>query len=335
MELIDRVTHRLKLRDLRLLDAVVRSKSIARAAAQLNLTQPAVSKALSELEHMLGVRLVDRSRQGVEPTPYGRALLKSGVAMFDDLRQGVREIEFLSDPAAGDVRIAATEPIAAGVLPIIVTHLARQYPRISIYVTQSPIAVLEYRTPQYRDLHERNVDLVLGPIVRPFAEDDLEAELLFEEKPVVVAGIRNRWVRRRKVELANLIDEPWCIAPPDTLVGSRCVEAFRACGLDVPKRTVLATSIQLYCGLLATERFLTILPDSLLRFSGKRLGIKALPIGLAVPPRLVGIVTLKNRTISSAAQLFIQTAREVTKPLVKVRYSVTTAQRTEPAAATG
>jgi DNA-binding transcriptional LysR family regulator len=268
---------------------------------------------------MLGVRLIDRSRQGIEPTPYGRALLKSGVAIFDDLRQGIREIEFLSDPASGDVRISATEPIAAGVLAIIVARLTRQYPRISIYVTQSPIAVLEYRTPQYRDLRERNVDVVLGPIVRPFAEDDLEAELLFEERPVVAAGTRSQWAHRRKVELGELIDELWCMAPPDTLVGSRCVEAFRASGLDVPKRTVLTTSIQLYNGLLATERFLSILPDSLLQFSGKRFGIKALPIELSVPPRLIGIVTLRNRTISTAARMFIQTAREITGQLAKSR----------------
>jgi DNA-binding transcriptional LysR family regulator len=317
MALIDRVAHRLKLRDLRLLDAVVRSKSIAKAAVQLNLTQPAVSKALSELEHMLGVRLVDRGRQGAEPTPYGRALLKCGVTIFDDLRQGVREIEFLSDPAAGDVRIAVTEPIAAGVLPIIVARIARQYPRISIYVAQSPVAVLEHRTPQYRDLRERNVDLVLGPFAKPFAEDGLEAELLFEEKPVVVAGIRSRWARRRKVALADLKDEPWCIPPPDTLVGARFEEAFRAVGLDVPNRKVLASSIQLNIGLLATEHFLTILPDSLLWFSGKRLGIKALPIKLSVPPRSIGIVTLRNRTINAAARIFIQTAQEVTRPLTK------------------
>jgi DNA-binding transcriptional LysR family regulator len=318
MELIDRVAQRLKLRDLRLLDAVVRSKSMAKAAAQLNVTQPAVSKAISEMEHMLGVRLLDRSRQGIEPTSYGRALLKSGVAIFDDLRQGVREIEFLSDPTSGDVRIAATEPIAAGLLPAIVGGLSRDYPRISIYVTQTPVAVLEHRTPQYQDLRERNVDLVLGPIVKPFAEDDLQAELLFEERPRVVAGARSKWVRRRrKVELAELADEPWCMAPPDTLVGSRCVEAFRAVGLSVPKRTVLTTSIQLFNGLLATERFLSILPDSLLLFSGKRFGIKALPIALAVPPRLMGVVTLKNRTVSAAAQLFIQTAREVTRSLAK------------------
>jgi DNA-binding transcriptional LysR family regulator len=330
MELIDRVAHRLKLRDLRLLDSVVRSKSLAKAAVQLNLTQPAVSKALSELEHMLGVRLVDRNRQGVEPTPYGQALLRSGVAIFDDLRQGIREIEFLSDPAAGDVRIAVTEPIAAGVLPIIVGRIARQYPRISIYVAQSPVAVLEHRTPQYRDLRERNVDLVLGPFEKPFAEDGLEAELLFEEKPVVVAGIRSRWARRRKVALADLEDERWCTPPPDTLVGARFVEAFHAVGLDVPNRKVLTSSIQLYIGLLATEHFLTILPDSLLWFSGKRLGIKALPIKVSVPPRSIGIVTLKNRTINPAARLFIQMAKEVTRLLTKAKPAARSALLAEP-----
>src|SRR5918999_6602909 len=95
MALIDRVAHRLKLRDLRLLDAVVQWKSMAKAAAHLNLTQPAVSKAISELEHTLGVRLVDRSRQGVEPTAHGQALIKRGIVIFDELRQGVSEFESL------------------------------------------------------------------------------------------------------------------------------------------------------------------------------------------------------------------------------------------------
>jgi DNA-binding transcriptional LysR family regulator len=250
------------------------------------------------------------------------------VAIFDELRQGVREIEFLSDPSAGDVRIAASEPMAAGILPTIVARLTRQYPRMSIYVTQSPIAVLEHRTPRYRDLRERNVDLVLGEVVGPFTEDDLEVERLFADKSVVVAGVRSRWTHRRKLQLADLVDEQWCISPPDTLVGSRGVEAFRASRLNVPARTVLSSSVQLYNGLLATGRFLAILPDSLARISGERLGIKALPIELLVPPRLIGIVTLKNRTISPAARLFIQTAREVTKPLAKVQHPVATTQPT-------
>jgi DNA-binding transcriptional LysR family regulator len=319
MELIDRVAHRLKLRDFRVLDAVAKSKSMRRAANQLHVTQPAVSKMISELEHMLGVRLFDRSRQGIEPTPYGLALLKSGVAIFDDLRQGLREVEFLSDPASGEVRIAASEPMAAGVLPAIVARLFKRYPRISIYMAQTPIAVLEHRTPQYRDLRDRNVDLILGPIVKPFIEDELAMEHLFDEKSVVAAGVRSHWARSRKLKLADLIDEPWCMPPPDTLVGSRFIEGFRASGLDVPRRKVVSGSIQLYLALLATERFLTIVPDSLLRFSGERFGIKALPINLSVPPRPIGLVTLKSRTMGPGARLFAQTAREVTKTLGKQR----------------
>ena len=117
MALIDRVAHRLKLRDLRLLQAVVQWQSMAKAAAHLNLTQPAVSKAISELEYTLGVRLLDRSRQGIEPTAHGRALIKRGIAIFDELRQGVSEIEYLSDPTAGEVRVAASIVMAAGILP--------------------------------------------------------------------------------------------------------------------------------------------------------------------------------------------------------------------------
>jgi DNA-binding transcriptional LysR family regulator len=304
----DRVAHRLKLRDLRLLDAVVRSKSMARAAGQLNLTSPAVSKAISELEHMLGARLVDRSRQGIEPTPQGRALLKRGAAIFDELRQGVAEIESLSDPTAGEVRVATSEPVAAGLLPNVIGGLSRKYPRISIYVTQSPIAVLQHRTPQYPELRERTVDLVFGPIVTPFPNDGLDREFLFEDHLVVAAGTQNRSGRRRTLALADLTDQPWCLPPLDSLVGLRCVEAFRARGLEVPRRTVIAMSMQLQMGLVRTQNFLTMFPDSLVRFG--RFSIKALPINLPVEPRLIGIVTLKNRALSPAAQLFVQTVRD-------------------------
>jgi molybdate transport repressor ModE-like protein len=155
MDLVDRVAHRLKLRDLRLLDTVVRWGSMAKAAHQLNLSQPAISKAIAEMEHVLGVRLVDRGRQGVEPTPHGLALLKRGVAIYDELRQGVAEIEHLSDPTAGEVRIAAPEPMSAGLLAVLIAQFTRKYPRASVYVAQTPVASLQFRTPRYADLRGR------------------------------------------------------------------------------------------------------------------------------------------------------------------------------------
>jgi DNA-binding transcriptional LysR family regulator len=319
MSTIDRVAHRLKLRDLRLLDAVVRARSMARAAAQLNLTQPAVSKAVSELEHTLGVRLLDRSRQGIEPTPHGRALLKRGAAIFDELRQGVSELESLSDPTAGEVRVATSEPMAAGPLPVVIGRLSRHHPRLAIYVSQSPIAMLQQIVPQYADLRERKVDLVFGPVVRRAADDDLETEILFEDDLHVVAHVRHPCQRRRRVTLGDLVDEPWCLPALDSLVGLRCVEAFRLSGLDVPRRTVTSVSMQLQMGLVTTQNYLTMYPSSLVRFGGQRFAISSLPIKLAVEPRLIGIITLKNRTISPAAQLFVQAVREAAKPMAKPR----------------
>ena len=97
MQWTDRIGRRLKLRDLHILMAVAQSGSMVRAAQILAISQPVVSKAIADLEHAVGVRLLDRGPHGVEPTMYGRALLDSGVAVFDDLRRGVKQIEFLAD----------------------------------------------------------------------------------------------------------------------------------------------------------------------------------------------------------------------------------------------
>src|ERR1700704_3221794 len=88
----ERVGRRLKLRDLRILMTVVECGTMGKAAERLAISQPVVSKAIADMEHALGVRLLDRSQRGVEPTPYGRALIKRGVVIFDMLRLGIYEI---------------------------------------------------------------------------------------------------------------------------------------------------------------------------------------------------------------------------------------------------
>src|SRR5437868_10431245 len=85
MQLSDRIGSRMKLQDLHVLMTVVQAGSMGKAAQILNTTQPNISRSIGELEHALGVRLLDRHRQGIEPTEYGRALLDCGMAVFDDL----------------------------------------------------------------------------------------------------------------------------------------------------------------------------------------------------------------------------------------------------------
>jgi DNA-binding transcriptional LysR family regulator len=132
-----RIGRRVRLRDLHILFAVVQQGSMAKAGAQLGMSQSAVSQAIAAIEHALRVPLLDRTSKGVTPTIYGSALLRRGSAAFDELRLGVQEIETLADPASGDVRIAAAESSAA-ILPPVIERLAQRYPRIKLVVLDAP-----------------------------------------------------------------------------------------------------------------------------------------------------------------------------------------------------
>lgn len=302
-----RIGRRLRLRDLHILFAVVQWGSMAKAASHLAMSQPAVSEAIASLEDALRVRLLDRSTRGIEPTLYARALLKRGNVVFDELRQGVRDIEFLSDPTAGEVRIAMGEMLVAGLLTAVIDRLSRRHPQIVVRVVQSNAPTLEFR-----ELQERNVDLALARIPGAFVADDLDIEILFDDPQRVVVGARSRWARRRQVALSELVNEPW-ILPPNQVVSALIAESFKAHGLEVPRERVSASSILLRNHLLATGRFLGVLADSALRYNAKQWSLKALPIDLRVRPLPVAIVTLKNRTVSPVVQLFIEQVRAVAK----------------------
>lgn len=298
-----------KLRDLQILSAVVQWGSMAKAAAHLAMSQPAVSESIANLEAALRVRLLDRSTRGVEPTRYAQALLKRSRVAFDELRQGIRDIEFLADPTVGEVRVVCGDTIAAGLLPGVIDRLSRRHPRIVVRVVQSNAGTVELR-----ELRERTVDLALVRLSGPAADDDLDAEMLFDDPHRVVVGACSPWARRRRITLAELADESW-IFPANPVIRDLIAEAFAACGLDLPQERVSSNSILLRNHLLATGRFVTVLPHSVVRYNARQWSLKALPIDLPIKARSVAILILKNRSVSPVVQLFIENVRAVAKAM--------------------
>jgi DNA-binding transcriptional LysR family regulator len=189
MHWADRVGRRLKLRDLHVLLAVVEWGSMAKAAERLAISRPAVSKAIANLEHTLGVSLLDRNAAGIAPTRFGMALIKRSGVVFDELRQSVKEIEFLSDPTVGELSIGSSEPVTAGFLAAVLERLSRRHPKLSFEIVQDDAATL-----QLRHLRERRVELVIARMLPAIADDDIDAKCLFYETLHVVAGARSKWV---------------------------------------------------------------------------------------------------------------------------------------------
>jgi DNA-binding transcriptional LysR family regulator len=302
-----RIGRRLKLRDLHILAAVVHWGSMAKAAAHLAMSQPAVSESVARLEDTLRVRLLDRNAKGIEPTLYAETLLRHGRIVFDELRQAIGELEYLADPAAGEVRLACGDTVAAGLLPEVIDRLSKARPRLVVRVIQASADTLDFR-----ELRERRVDLALVRMEKSFAQEDLEVKALFDDRHRVVVGASSTWARRRKLSLAQLVDEPWTF-PAGPVIGRLIAEAFHARGLQTPRERVSASSILLRNQLLATGRFLTILPDSVLRYHAKQWSLKALPIDLGVAPRPVMLVTLKHRALSPVVERFVEEMRAVAK----------------------
>jgi DNA-binding transcriptional LysR family regulator len=300
----DLIDQRLKLQHLKIVMAVAERGSMQQAARHLAISQPVVSKTIADLENVLGVRLFDRSPQGVEPTRYGRALLKRAIAVFDELRTSVDEIRFLADPTVGEVRIGSTEPLLAGFGLAVMERLWGQHAGINFRVVEAASSAL-----LTRELPERQIDLALVPLAGAAVPDDLEATILFQDRLRVVVGMKSPFARRRQVTLKELVNEPWCIAR--SAIGSLVTDAFGASGLPAPRIAVTTTSAHLLFQLLESGRFVGHFGDGLLHFYTSRFALKKLPIDLSAKPFAVAVVTLKNRTISPAAQLFIDSAREV------------------------
>jgi len=311
MHWADRVGRRIKLRDLHILLAVVEWGSMAKAADRLAISRPAVSKGIANLERALGVSLLERSAAGVAPTHFGHALLKRSGIVFDELRQGVRDIEFLSDPTVGELSIGCSEPIAAGFLATTIDRLLNKHPKLVFSIEQDDAVTL-----QLRHLRERRVELVIARML-PAPAEDIKADFLFHEQLFVVAGNRSKWASRRKVALAELAAAPWILAPLELGSGSPVVEAFHLDGSQVPKAQVVGYSLPLRATLLESGRFLTVIPGSILRSSAHRHSFKVLPVKLPSWQQPVAVLTLQNRVLSPVAQLFIECARDVAKDLAK------------------
>jgi DNA-binding transcriptional LysR family regulator len=279
---------------------------MAKASARLALSQPAISKAVSDMEHALGAPLLDRSSRGVELTESGRLLVERARAIFDEIRLGVSDIERLSDPTRGNVRVGTTEPVI-GIVSEIIGQLVRKYPRLSYDVVVSDTNSLIGR------LRERERDVVITRWVAPSNADDLAAKVLFKSPVAVMVARDHPLLLRKKLSLGDLMGEQWTLSPSDSFLGQVVVDLFRRRKLPLPPAVVTTISIHMRLNLLAGGNFLTVLPLQMLRYPSNKPWLRALDLDLRESSQPVVSVSLKRRRSGGAVRLFEQASVETCK----------------------
>jgi DNA-binding transcriptional LysR family regulator len=305
------IGRRLQLRQLHVFLVVVQHRSLAMAARALGVATPTVSEIIGDLEHVLAVRLFERTPKGVEPTRYGQALRRRTLIVFDELKQSVEDLKLLADPTVGEIRIACPLGIAYSIVPPIFERFVSENPNVVVHFDE---VLTSSTTRDLQALRDRRYDLIMargGDSVDGTAADDLAIEPLLNDRLVVVAGPQSNWTRRRKIDLAELTGETWIMQNAETGNYRILARAFETRGLPIPKTNLVTVSISVIKHFLERGRFLTAIPRSVAYFTS----LKVLPVDLASPPWPINVVTIKRRIISPVAERFIACARDVTRSM--------------------
>ncbi len=303
MDWPDRIGQRLSPRDLHVFLLVAAELNMAKAAERLAISRPVVSRTIADLERTLGVPLFDRLSRGSELTRYGVALANHAQAVFDELRRSVEAVRELAKPGTGEVRFAASEIWAAGLVPAAIERVSRQYPNLQFHMEAITPATLQVY------LGERRGELAITRLVQGAPEADVEVESLYHERLVIVADAANPWTARRKLRLRDLIDEPWIVSPFELDASSPFMKACAAEGLSPPTNRILSNSLNLRAGLLAGRRFLSLVPGSVLAFQPWRTLLKPIRFELPTWEFPTAVFKLRYRTLSAGAEAFLTAIR--------------------------
>jgi len=308
MEPTDRIGKRLKLRDLQILQAAAQAGSMAKAASGLAITQPAVSYAIAQVEHTLGVPMLERTSQGVAPTIYGQVLLERSRVVFNELRQGIDEIESLADPSVGELRLGTTPPMSA-IVSAVLNRLVPLYPRMAFALSVEPTDVLLHA------MRQRDIELVISRLADFVTDEDLNVDTLFHDELAVICSKRNKWARRRGVSLAELVGEPWVFPPATGFLTKVIRKAFDEQGLEVPRATVTTLSTYALSVLVANGPFLAMHPSAMLTIPNTHPQLTAVDVRVRKTRGPIGLITLKNRSLSPVAKLFLKSAADVVRTM--------------------
>lgn len=298
----------MELRDLEYFRIAVREKHLGRAAAVLGLSQPALTKSVQRLERELKVRLLERTRRGVEPTSVGLALL----ARVDHIRfaveQATREADDLASGSAGLVRLGAGPTVGEPIMSAVWRELIQTLPKIRMQITIAMNDVL------LRAMEEGSLDLVLSTLpVRRTA--DLHYEPLAEDELVVVSRKNHPLARRSGLRIQDLGDCGWALPGPNVLSRLALDDLLGKAGLLLPRVVVESNSVPLLLSAIEESDLLGFEPLSAVRARGRKAGLIQLHVAGCSARRQVGLISRSGAYIPPAVVRLSEIIRQAA-PLV-------------------
>lgn len=289
--------------DLRLLTyflATAEAGGISRAAAELNLAQPTLSKAIRLLEHQLGVTLFERLPHGVVPTPVGRRLLAHARIVTTQVRDAAQEVEALRTGRVGRVRIGAGPSWLRRVLPEAVARALAERPGLTVELRGG------FDERLLHDLAVGELDMVVAE--SPQGHDDVDVEPLTRDRLAVFARADHPLAGGR-AEIAALLEQPWALPPPHTLARRKLDGRLVSLGWPVPRRVTVSDSLTFILALVRASDALTYTTTSMIR-APEGAGLVEIDAPEIATSREAGLILRRPRLLSPGAEFVARTLTE-------------------------
>jgi DNA-binding transcriptional LysR family regulator len=297
-------TH-LKTRHLVLLVELGRHRSIAHAAKAANLSQPAASKLLAELEYALGVPLFERLVRGIAPTWYGEVMIRRAGAALSEMDAGHQEVMELLSGLSGRVSVGTVMTPSASLLPEAIILLKSRHKRLQVTITVDTSKVMLQR------LRAGELDVMIGRVLDTETADDVTFEPLTDEPHSLIARAGHPLAARDELQLTDLAQEAWIMPPGGSILRDRLTAMFLSQGLDQPAEIVETMSLPVITALLTGSDMIVALPEEMIRPHLDFKLLTVLPFDLNVRMDMYGIITRRKHRLSPGAQAVLDTLREV------------------------
>jgi LysR family transcriptional regulator, regulator of abg operon len=281
----ERLAARLRFRHLQLLLALERGGSLRAAAQAMNLTQPALSKALGEIESAFGLPLFERHARGLAPTARGRLALQGAALLLAQLAHLQQEV--VADEPAVLLRLGAPPFVAHGYLPAVLARLTRGHEATQVALVEERVPVL------LRQLAAGELDALVTSYPAQMPEDlgtQLRYEKLFEAQIRVIAAPTHRLARSRRIGWEALAQERWVMPAPTAMIRRAVDECFLRSGVPAPAPVVESTSPVTNIELVAQGVGIGVAPEASVRTALAQKRLVTLPVRPAIPAGPVSLI---------------------------------------------
>lgn len=304
-KIVDRVTTRLKLKQLRLLVVVSKHGNIQHAAKELNVSQPSATKMIKDLELDFEVQLFERTNRGVTPTSFGEALIRHGKLIFAQISNAAQELDDLKGGASGRVVIGTLLAASSHLLPAAIESVLADRPGVVIKVIEGTNEVL------MPDLRAGEIDLVVGRLPTHRHRSDLVQEKLFDERIVSVVGAEHPLADLRDLDFDDLKPFGWILPPFETSLRRQLDQYFLKQGQYVPPATLESVSYLTNRKLLQSRNLIGLMPSHVAAQDLSTGMLKQIDWNVSFGAGPVGVSYRQRGQLSPAGEAMLQAMRAV------------------------